>query len=100
MPPMQMRVMKCGKVAPELAATANISDFNIANALGGLIGGAIADNTFRVSAIPFAAAVVPALALLFILSQERGISVAPALSRPSHDFCEKRCNDLDQRVHG
>jgi MFS family permease len=38
-PPMQMRVMKYGKAAPELAATANISAFNVANALGGLIGG-------------------------------------------------------------
>jgi MFS transporter, DHA1 family, inner membrane transport protein len=55
----------------------------IGNALGGLIGGAIVDNSLRASAIPFAAAVVPALALLFVLSQERGISVAPALSRPS-----------------
>ena len=82
-PPMQMRVMKYGKAAPELAATANISAFNIANALGGLIGGAIVDSSFGASAIPFAAAVVPALALLFILSQERGSSVAPALSRPS-----------------
>jgi MFS transporter, DHA1 family, inner membrane transport protein len=69
--------------ALELAATVNISAFNIANALGGLIGGAIADNSFRASAIPFAAAVVPALAILFILSQERGISVALALSRYS-----------------
>jgi DHA1 family inner membrane transport protein len=82
-PPMQMRVMKYGKAASELAATANISAFNIANALGGLIGGAIVDSSFGASAIPFAAAVVPALALLFILSQERGSSVAPALSRPS-----------------
>ena len=47
-----------------------------------------------------------ALALLFILSQERGSSVA-ALSRPSlkeatydHDFHEKRCNNPDQCVHG
>ena len=55
----------------------------IGNALGGLIGGAIVDNLFGASAIPLAAAMVPALALLFILSQERGSSVAPALSRPS-----------------
>jgi hypothetical protein len=55
----------------------------VPNALGGLIGGAIVDNSFGASAIPFAAAVVPALALLFILSQEHGSSVAPALSRPS-----------------
>ena len=82
-PSMQMRVMKYGKAAPELAATANISAFNIANALGGLIGGAIVDTSFGASAIPFAAAVVPALALLFILSQERGSCVAPALSQPA-----------------
>ena len=82
-PPMQMRVMKYGKAAPELAATASIWALDIANALGGLIGGAIVDSSFGASAIPFAAAVVPALALLFILSQERGSSVASALSRPS-----------------
>jgi MFS transporter, DHA1 family, inner membrane transport protein len=82
-PPMQMRVMKYGKAAPELAATANISAFNIANALGGLIGGAIVDSSFGASTIPFAAAIVPAVALLFIMSQECGSSVAPALSQPA-----------------
>jgi DHA1 family inner membrane transport protein len=70
-PPMQMRVMMYGKAAPELAATANISAFNIANALGGLIGGAVVDSSFGASAVPFAAAIVPLVALLFILSQER-----------------------------
>jgi MFS transporter, DHA1 family, inner membrane transport protein len=79
-PPMQMRVMKYGKAAPELAATANISAFNIANALGGLIGGAIVDSSFGASAIPFAAAIVPFVALLFILSQERR-SVSQVLSK-------------------
>jgi MFS transporter, DHA1 family, inner membrane transport protein len=83
-PPMQMRVMKYGKAAPELAATANISAFNVANALGGLIGGAVVDSAFGAGAIPFAAAILPVLALLFILSQEqrgRGRSAGPA--RPS-----------------
>ncbi len=70
-PSMQMRVMKYGKAAPELAATANISAFNFANALGGIIGGVAVDSSFGASAIPFAAAIVPAVALLFILSQER-----------------------------
>src|SRR5712671_3050136 len=70
-PPMQMRVMKYGKAAPELAATANISAFNVANALGGLIGGAVVDSSFGAGAIPFAAAILPVLALLFILSQEQ-----------------------------
>jgi DHA1 family inner membrane transport protein len=71
-PPLQMRVMKYGKAAPELAATANISAFNIANALGGLIGGAVVDSSFGAGAIPFVAAIVPLVALFFILSQERG----------------------------
>jgi DHA1 family inner membrane transport protein len=70
-PPMQMRVMKYGKGAPELAATANISAFNLANALGGLIGGAIVDSSLGANAIPFAAAIVPSIALVFILSQEQ-----------------------------
>ena len=78
-PPMQMRVMKYGKAAPELAATANISAFNIANAFGGLIGEVIVDSLFGAGAIPFAAAIVPLVALLFILSQERR-SVGLALS--------------------
>ena len=81
-PPMQMRVMKYGKAAPELAATANISAFNLANALGGMIGGAVVDSAFGASAVPFAAAILPLAALLFILTQERR-SAVPALSRPS-----------------
>jgi MFS transporter, DHA1 family, inner membrane transport protein len=70
-PPMQMRVMKYGGGAPELAATANVSAFNIANALGGVLGGVVVDSSLGAGAIPFAAAVVPALGLLFILWQQR-----------------------------
>jgi DHA1 family inner membrane transport protein len=66
---MQMRVMKYSKAAPDLAATASIWTLDIADALGGLIGGDIVDSSFGASAIPFAAAVIPALVLLFILSQ-------------------------------
>ena len=69
--PMQMRVMKYGGAAPELAATANISAFNIANALGGLIGGMVIDSQFGAAAIPFAAIIVPIIGVLFIISQER-----------------------------
>jgi DHA1 family inner membrane transport protein len=71
-PPMQMRVMKYGAGAPELAATANISAFNLANALGGVIGGVVVDSALGARGIPYAAAVLPLAALLFILTQERG----------------------------
>jgi MFS transporter, DHA1 family, inner membrane transport protein len=77
-PPMQMRVMKHGGAAPELAATANISAFNIANALGGVIGGVVVDGSLGAAAIPFAAAAVPLIGLLFILWQERKPALAAA----------------------
>src|SRR6267154_958164 len=82
-PPMQMRVMKYGKAAPELAATANISAFNVANALGGLIGGAVVDSSFGAGAIPFAAVILPVLALLFILSQEQRSKERPSNAGPA-----------------
>jgi DHA1 family inner membrane transport protein len=75
--------MKYGKAAPELAATANISAFNVANALGGLIGGAVVDSSLGAGAIPFAAAILPALALLFILSQQPRRSAALPSMVPS-----------------
>jgi DHA1 family inner membrane transport protein len=71
-PPMQMQVMRHGAAAPELAATANISAFNIANALGGILGGVVVDSDLGAAAIPFAAAVVPVAGLLFILTQRGG----------------------------
>jgi len=94
-PPMQMRVMKYGKAAPELAATANISAFNLANALGGLIGGAVVDSSFGAGAIPFAAVILPVLALLFILSQEhpsnqRRSGIGPALPSIVPSACASR----------
>src|SRR6266404_6181535 len=82
-PPMQMRVMKYGKAAPELAATANISAFNLANALGGMIGGAVVDSAFGPGAIPYAAAILPLAALIFILTQEPGSRSVP-VERAKH----------------
>lgn len=79
-PPMQMRVIKYGAKAPELAATANISAFNIANALGGIIGGSVIDSNLGAAAIPFAAMLIPLIGLLFILSQEMKTST-PATHR-------------------
>lgn len=73
-PPMQMRVMKYGGEAPELAATANISAFNIANALGGIIGATVIDSNLGAAAIPFVAVVIPVLGVLFIIRQERKVT--------------------------
>ena len=71
-PPMQMRVMRHAGNAPELAATANISAFNVANALGGLIGGYAVDHpSIGASMVPFLAAIVPVIGLGFVALAER-----------------------------
>ena len=71
-PPMQMRVMRHSGKAPELAATANISAFNIANALGGIIGGYAVDHAaVGAGMVPYLAAVVPIIGLLIAVIAER-----------------------------
>ena len=57
-PPLQMNVMKHGSAATELAGTANISAFNLANALGGIIGGLTVDSTFGAAGIPWVATLI------------------------------------------
>jgi DHA1 family inner membrane transport protein len=94
-PPMQMRVMKYGKAAPELAATANISAFNLANAFGGIIGGAVVDSAFGPGGIPYAAAILPLAALIFILTQERGSRSAP-VERAKHRAASLRSLGKEQ----
>nr|BFD42028.1 MFS transporter [Pseudomonas sp. FFPRI_1] len=72
-PPMQMRVMRHAGSAQELAATANISAFNIANALGGIIGGYAVDHAdIGAPMVPYLAAIVPLMGLALIVLAERG----------------------------
>ncbi|WP_373960055.1 MFS transporter [Vibrio gigantis] len=65
-PAMQLRVMNHGGEGQELAATANISAFNLANAFGGFLGGMVLDSQLGARMIPFAAVVVPVIGLLLI----------------------------------
>lgn len=69
--PMQMRVMKYGGAAPELAATANISAFNLANSIGGAVGGYVIDAPYYGgNYVPYAAVAVSVLGLALILALE------------------------------
>jgi DHA1 family inner membrane transport protein len=70
-PAMQLRVMKHGGEGQELAATANISAFNLANAFGGFLGGMVLDSHFGAGMIPYAAIAVPVIGLLFIAKANR-----------------------------
>ena len=71
--------------APALTATrqelaANISAFNIANAIGGIVGGSVVDSQYGAAVVPFAAAAVPFLGLLFILNEERKRRMSPEVA--------------------
>ncbi|MEZ9998683.1 MFS transporter [Vibrio lentus] len=70
-PAMQLRVMNHGGEGQELAATANISAFNLANAFGGFLGGMVLDSQLGAGIIPFAAVVVPVIGLLLIAKANR-----------------------------
>ncbi|MEZ8053137.1 MFS transporter [Vibrio atlanticus] len=70
-PAMQLRVMNHGGEGQELAATANISAFNLANAFGGFLGGMVLDSQLGAGMIPFAAVVVPVIGLLLITKANR-----------------------------
>lgn len=76
--PMQMRVMGFGSQAPELAATANIAAFNLANAMGGFLGGYLVDSHHGAASVPFAAAVIPMLGLALIMAEQRRLRSGPA----------------------
>ncbi|CAM8019361.1 DHA1 family inner membrane transport protein [Atlantibacter hermannii] len=66
-PPLQMSVLKHGSTAPELAGTANISAFNLANALGGIIGGLTVDSALGAAGIPWVAILIPVAGIAFVL---------------------------------
>ncbi|CAM2810785.1 MFS transporter [Vibrio rarus] len=70
-PAMQLRVMNHGGEGQELAATANISAFNLANAFGGFLGGMVLDGQLGASMIPYAAAIVPLIGLVLIVKANR-----------------------------
>ena len=67
-PPLQMKVMKVADQAPGLASSINIGAFNLGNALGAVLGGAVISVGWGYAWIPSAAALLSgsALILLFI----------------------------------
>lgn len=62
-PPLQMRVVQQAGEAPNLASTLNIAAFNLGNALGALLGGAVIAAGFGLPAVSLAGAAVAALGL-------------------------------------
>ncbi len=81
-PPLQMRVMEAAKAAPNLASAVNIGAFNLGNAIGAALGGAVINAGFGYPAISLAGAAMAALGLLMVLGFAwRSRAVAPAVCR-------------------
>ncbi|WMJ67879.1 MFS transporter [Stenotrophomonas sp. 24(2023)] len=63
-PPLQMRVMEAASEAPGLASSINVGAFNLGNALGAALGGAVLSSGLGYAAIPVAGGVLAAGGLL------------------------------------
>jgi MFS transporter, DHA1 family, inner membrane transport protein len=66
-PGLQINVVRHGKEAPNLVSTLNISAFNVGNALGAWVGGAVIDKGYGLTAVPVAAAALAAAGLVVCL---------------------------------
>ncbi|TBR40506.1 MULTISPECIES: MFS transporter [Dyella] len=63
-PPLQMRVVQQAVDGPHLASTLNIAAFNLGNAIGAFVGGAVIEGGLGLPMIGIAGAIVAALGLL------------------------------------
>ncbi|SDT38810.1 MFS transporter, DHA1 family, inner membrane transport protein [Pseudomonas asplenii] len=66
-PPLQMRVMEAARDAPNLASAVNIGAFNLGNAIGAALGGAVINAGLGYPAISLAGAAMAALGLVMVL---------------------------------
>ena len=76
-PPLQVRVMAAAGDAPNLASSVNIGAFNLGNAIGAAVGGAVIAGGLGYPAVSIAGAIAAGLGLLLVLVlTRRGASVA------------------------
>jgi DHA1 family inner membrane transport protein len=77
-PPLQLRVMAAAHDAPNLASSVNIGAFNLGNALGAALGGAVIASGLGYPSVALAGAVTSALglAMVLILARPRGKAAA------------------------
>jgi MFS transporter, DHA1 family, inner membrane transport protein len=66
-PPLQTWVMRAAAGAPGLASSVNIGAFNLGNALGAALGGAVLSAGFGYAMLPFAGATLALVSLLLVL---------------------------------
>nr|WP_295238525.1 MFS transporter [uncultured Brevundimonas sp.] len=77
-PPLQVRVMDAARDAPNLASAVNIGAFNLGNAIGAALGGAVIAGGLGYPAVALAGAAASALGLLMIVLMSRRPAVLVA----------------------
>ena len=77
-PPLQVRVMDAARDAPNLASAVNIGAFNLGNAIGAALGGAVIAGGLGYPAVALAGAAASALGLLMIVLMSRRPAVVVA----------------------
>lgn len=78
-PPVQTRVMQVAAEAPGLASSVNIGAFNLGNAIGAVVGGAVISAGLDLPFVSFAGAAVAALGLSVVFLAGRvGTAMQPA----------------------
>ncbi|WP_423823683.1 MFS transporter [Salinisphaera sp. SPP-AMP-43] len=77
-PPLQIRVIGAAGNAPNLASAVNIGAFNLGNAVGAALGGAVIAAGLGYQALPLAGAVMSVLALIGVWIASRGGSGSQA----------------------
>jgi len=65
-PPVQMRVMQAASEAPGLASSINVGAFNLGNALGAAVGGAVISLGLGYAAVPIAGGLLAAAGLALV----------------------------------
>lgn len=70
-PPLQMRVMAAASDAPNLASSVNIGAFNLGNAIGAALGGAVIGGGLGYPAVALAGAAAAASSLVLVLLTAR-----------------------------
>ena len=71
-PPLQVRVMAAASDAPNLASAVNIGAFNLGNAVGAALGGAVIAGGLGYAAVSLAGAAAAGSGLVLVLLMKRG----------------------------
>jgi DHA1 family inner membrane transport protein len=81
-PPLQVRVMTAAADAPNLASAVNIGAFNLGNAIGAALGGAVIAGGLGLPAVSLAGAAAAGAGLVLALSREADKAAATRQRRP------------------